>query len=253
MNIRKESFGKLPSGEEIDLYTLSNGGGMTVKVMTYGATIIGVEAPDRDGKTENLTLYLDTLDEYAKGHPYFGSTVGRFGNRIAKAKFTLDGKQYALAANDRGNSLHGGNKGFDKFVWKAQPIEAADSAGVAFSRTSPDGEEGYPGKLEVKVIYTLTAENELKMEYEAAADEPTVVNLTNHAYWNLAGAGSGDVLGQELTINADGYLPVDDALIPLGNIAPVKGTPMDFVTKPMYIGSPIGEVPGGFDHFYSAH
>jgi aldose 1-epimerase len=251
MNVQKTLFGKMPSGEEVDLYTLTNDQGLKVKIMTYGATIIGVETPDRNGKLANLTLYLDTFDEYAKGHPCFGSTIGRFGNRIAKGKFTLDGKQYTLATNDRGNHLHGGEERFDKKIWKAEPVQTADAVGVTFSYTSPDGEEGYPGTLLAKVTYSLTNQNELKMEYSATTDKPTIVNLTNHAYWNLAGAGAGDTLDHEMMINADGYLPVDDTLIPLGKIAPVKGTPMDFVTKPMTIGSRIDEVQGGYDHCYA--
>ncbi len=250
MNIKKELFGKLPTGEEVDVFTLTNGKGMQVKIMTYGATIIDVEAPDRNGKSENLTLYLDTFDEYAKGHPFFGSTVGRYGNRIANGKFTLDGRQYNLARNDRGNSLHGGEKCFSKVIWKAQDVKSIDAVGVTFTYASPDGDEGYPGTLSAKVTYSVTDRNELKMEYEATTDKPTVVNLTNHAYWNLAGAGSGDILDQQMMINADGYLPVNDTLIPLGKIAPVKDTPMDFVTKPMTIGSRIAEVPGGYDHCY---
>jgi aldose 1-epimerase len=218
--------------------------------MTYGATVIGVESPDRDGKSANLTLFLDTFDAYAKGHPFFGSTVGRYGNRIAKAKFALDGKQYTLAANDHGNTLHGGEKCFSKVVWKAEEVKTPDAVGVTFTYVSPDGDEGYPGKLTAKVTYSVTAENELKMEYEATTDKPTVVNLTNHAYWNLVGAGAGDVLGHEMMLNADGYLPVDDTLIPLGKVAPVRGTPMDFVSKPMSIGSRIADVPGGYDHCY---
>jgi aldose 1-epimerase len=250
MNIKRELFGKLPTGEEVDLYTLTNGKGLTAKIMTYGATVIGVESPDRDGKSANLTLFLDTFDAYAKGHPFFGSTVGRYGNRIAKAKFALDGKQYTLAANDHGNTLHGGEKCFSKVVWKAEEVKTPDAVGVTFTYVSPDGDEGYPGKLTAKVTYSVTAENELKMEYEATTDKPTVVNLTNHAYWNLVGAGAGDVLGHEMMLNADGYLPVDDTLIPLGKVAPVRGTPMDFVSKPMSIGSRIADVPGGYDHCY---
>jgi aldose 1-epimerase len=250
MNIKKELFGKLPTGGEVDVYTLTNGKGLVAKIMTYGATVIDVESPDREGKSANLTLFLDTFDAYAKGHPFFGSTVGRFGNRVAKAKFTLDGKQYTLAANDRGNSLHGGEKCFSKVVWKAQEVKTPDAVGVTFAYVSPDGDEGYPGKLAAKVTYSVTAQNELKMEYEATTDMPTVVNLTNHAYWNLAGAGSGDVLGHEMMLNADGYLPVDDTLIPLGKVVAVKGTPMDFVSKPMKIGSRIADVPGGYDHCY---
>jgi aldose 1-epimerase len=250
MNIEKTTFGKLPSGEAVDLYSLTNGKGLKVKIMTYGATIIGVETPDRNGKAENITLHLDTFADYAKGHPFFGPTVGRYANRIAKAKFTLEGKEYTLAANNNGNTLHGGEQGFDKKIWKAEPVKTADSASVTFTYVSKDGEEGYPGTLTAKVTYSVTDRNELKMEYSATTDKATVVNLTNHAYWNLAGAGSGTILDQEMMINADGYLPVDDTLIPVGKIDPVKGTPMDFVTKPMTIGSRIAEVKGGYDHCY---
>ena len=188
MSIKKEPFGKTPEGEEVDLYTLTNAHGLRVKIMTYGATIIAVETPDRNGKLANITLSLDSLADYLKGHPFFGSTVGRYANRIAKGKFTLDGNEYKLATNNGPNHLHGGNKGFDKVVWKAEPVETADSAGVVFTHDSPDGDEGYPGKLTAKVTYTLTNDNELKMDYSATTDKPTVVNLTNHAYWNLAGA-----------------------------------------------------------------
>ena len=248
MSVHKELFGKTPEGVAVDLYTLTNSKGLRVKIMTYGATIISVEAPDRKGKAENVTLSLDKLDEYLKGHPFFGSTVGRYANRIAKGKFTLDGKQYTLATNNNENHLHGGIKGFDKYVWDAKPVETADSVGVVFTHESPDGDEGYPGKLNAKVTYSLTNDNELKMEYEATTDKPTIVNLTNHTYWNLTGA-TDDVLGHELMLNADRYLPVDKGLIPLGELRTVKGTPMDF-TKPMAIGSRIAKVEGGYDHCY---
>ncbi len=217
--------------------------------MTYGATITAVETPDRSGKLENVTLFMDSLDDYLKGVPYFGATVGRYANRIAKGKFPIDGVEYTLATNDKANHLHGGVHGFDKVVWKAEPIETDNSAGVKFSYESPDGDEGYPGKLSAQVTYTLTNDNELKMSYIATTDKPTVVNLTNHAYWNLAGAGSGDVLGHEVTLKASKFLPVDDGLIPTGELKDVKDTPMDFTT-PHTIGERIDQVKGGYDHCY---
>jgi aldose 1-epimerase len=250
MNIQKELFGELPSGDAVDLYILTNTAGLKVKIMTYGATIVGVETPDSNGKLANITLYLDTFAEYAKGHPFFGSTAGRYANRIAKGKFTLDGKEYALATNNNGNHLHGGLQGFDKKIWQAEPVLADDSAGVVFSYVSQDGEEGYPGTLSAKVTYSLTDRNELLMEYSAVTDKATVVNLTNHAYWNLAGAGEGTILDHEATIFADRYLPVDETLIPLGNIASVKGTPLDYSTELRTIGSRIAEVKDGYDHCY---
>jgi aldose 1-epimerase len=248
MSINKESFGKTPDGEDVDLYTLTNKNGLRVKIMTYGAIITAVETPDRKGKIENIVLSLDSLDDYIKGHPYFGATVGRYGNRIAKGKFTLDGKKYILATNDKTNHLHGGLKGFDKVVWNAKPVETDQSVGVVFTHESPNGDEGYPGKLNVTTTYTLTNDNELKMEYAATTDAPTVVNLTNHSYWNLTGAAR-DVLDHELLLNADRYLPVDPGLIPLGELRNLKGTPMDF-TEAKPIGSRIAQVPGGYDHCY---
>jgi aldose 1-epimerase len=254
MSIQKEPYGKMPDGTQVDLYTLTNAHGLKVKLITYGATIVEVDTPDRDGKMDNINLFRDSLEDYMKADtPYFGCTVGRYGNRIAKGKFTLDGKEYTLAKNNGENALHGGLKGFDKVVWKAEPVESKDSVGVKFTYVSPDGEEGYPGTLTAQVTYSLNNQNELKMEYTATTDKPTVVNLTNHCYWNLSGAGSGDVLGEEMMINADGYLPVDEGLIPLGKIEPVKGTPMDF-TSPMTIGSRIDQVKTGdvigYDHCY---
>jgi aldose 1-epimerase len=248
MNIEKKPFGKTPDGVAVDLYTLTNRHGLRVKIMTYGATLTSVEVPGRNGKTENIILSLDSLQDYLNGHPYFGSTVGRYANRIAKGKFKLDGKQYTLAGNNNGNHLHGGNKGYDKAVWRAKPVETADSVGVVFTHESPDGDEGYPGKLDAQVTYALTNDNELKMEYEAKTDKPTIVNLTNHSYWNLSGAAD-DILGHELTLNADRYLPVDAGLIPTGELKNLKDSPMDF-TKPMTIGSRIGKVEGGYDHCY---
>jgi aldose 1-epimerase len=249
MSIEKKSIGETPDGTKVDEYTLTNAGGLRIKIITYGAMLTTVEVPDRDGKLGVVTLYLDSLNDYLAGHPFFGCVAGRYANRIARGKFTLDGAEYTLATNNGRNHLHGGVKGFDKAVWKAEPMEGDDFVGVKFTLLSPDGDEGYPGTLTATATYTLANDNQLKMEYTARTDKPTHVNLTNHAYWNLAGAGSGDVLGHELMLNADRYLPVDDELIPLGELAGVKGTPMDF-TQPKTIGSRIARVKGGYDHCY---
>jgi aldose 1-epimerase len=249
MNVDKQTYGKMPDGTEVDQYTLSNDHGLRVKVITYGAMLTSVEVPDCDGKPANVTLYRDSLKDYLAGHPFFGCAVGRYANRIAKGKFTLDGREYTLATNNGPNHLHGGNKGFDKYVWEAEPVKGDGFVGVQFSHLSPDGDEGYPGQLKATVTYTLSNDNELKLDYTATTDKPTVVNLTNHAYWNLAGAGSGDVRGHELMLNAERYLPVDTGLIPLGEPKPVKDTPMDF-TQPKTIGSRIAQVEGGYDHCY---
>ena len=195
MSIKREPFGKTPDGVEVDLFTLTNANGLRLKIMTYGATITAVEVPDRHGKIENVTLSLDSLQDYLKGHPCLGSTIGRYANRIAKGRFRIGGIEYKLATNNGPNHLHGGIKGFDKVVWRAEPVEGDGFSGVAFSYESPDGEEGYPGRLTAQVTYSLTDQNELKMAYLATTDKPTVVNLTNHAYWNLAGRGAGDVPG----------------------------------------------------------
>jgi aldose 1-epimerase len=248
MNIQKQSFGKTPEGDAVDLYTLTNDRKMRVAIMTYGATITSVEVPDRNGKIENVVLSLETLEGYLKGHPYFGSTVGRFANRIAKGRFRLRDKEYRVATNDGPNHLHGGVKAFDKVVWKAATVENADSVGVVFTHESPDGDEGYPGNLHVRVTYTLTNDDELRMEFAATTDQTTIVNLTNHAYWNLA-AAKRDVLDHELFINAESYLPVDAALTPLGELRSVAGTPMDF-REPKTIGCRIANVEGGYDHCY---
>jgi len=249
MSTEKTLYGIMPEGTKVYQYTLTNAHGLRATLITYGATLTKVEAPDRDGKLDVITLYLDSLEQYLAGHPYFGSTVGRYANRIARGRFVLDGVEYRLATNNGPNHLHGGDKGFDKYVWDARAVEGEQFVGVEFSRTSPDGEEGYPGTLQVKVVYSLTNRNELRMEYTATTDKPTVVNLTNHAYWNLAGAGSGDVLDQLVMINADRYLPVDEGLIPTGELAPVDGTPMDF-RRLHAIGERIDQVPGGYDHCY---
>lgn len=247
MTISKQRFGRTERGQEVELYTLTNTTGMKIKVMTYGATLIAVEVPDRAGKRDNVTLHLDSFAEYREGHPCLGSICGRYANRIAKGRFTLDGVEYRLATNNGPNHLHGGHIGFDKVIWAAQPEQRTGSVGVTFVYVSPDGEEGYPGTLTATVTYSLTIDNQLRIEYTAETDRPTIVNLTNHAYWNLAGAG--DILKHELRIHADRYLPVDETQIPLGELRPVEGGPMDF-RRPMPIGSRIDQVPGGYDHCY---
>jgi aldose 1-epimerase len=246
-SVTKDAFGRTPDGTAVEIYTLTSARGMKARVMTYGATLVSLEVPDRAGKLGDVTLGCDDLAGYLKGVPYFGATIGRYGNRIGKGRFSLDGKDYPLATNNGPNHLHGGNRGFDKVVWKASPFEARGARGVKFEYLSRDGEEGYPGNLSCSVTYTLTDANELKLDYEAVTDKATPVNLTHHSYFNLAGQGEGDILGHELTIEADAFTPVDEGLIPTGEIRPVKGTPMDFTT-PHAIGERIAEVPGGYDH-----
>ena len=248
--LQKSSFGQLPDGTGIDLYTLTNSSGMKARIMTYGAILAHLEVPDRNGTLGDVVLGFDKLEPYVAGHPFFGAVAGRYANRIAGAKFTLDGQEYKLFANDKGNTLHGGKKGFDKMVWQAEPVTEPDAVAVRLTYTSPDGEEGYPGTLKATVTYTLTNHNELRIDYQATTDKATPINLTNHSYFNLAGQGSGDVLGQEMTLVADRYTPVDDKLIPTGKIEPVKGTPLDFTT-PHTIGERIAQLkpnPGGYDH-----
>ncbi|MHC4633380.1 MAG: aldose epimerase family protein, partial [Planctomycetota bacterium] len=248
--VMKESFGKTPDGQEVDLYTMTNTNGITAKITNYGAILVSLEVPDKNGKLADITLGFDTLDGYIKGHPYFGATVGRYANRIGGASFKLNNVEYKLAANNGPNHLHGGIKGFDKVVWKAEDVTAeSDRALVKLSYLSKDGEEGYPGNLTCTVTYTLTKDDELKISYEAETDKTTILNLTNHSYWNLAGQGNGDVLGHELMLNAYKYTPVDEGLIPTGEIKSVKDSPMDF-TKPLTIDSRIGQVGSGYDHNY---
>src|SRR6266542_2946130 len=230
-------FGKTADGKPVEIYTLTNANGVEVKAMTYGCIITSLKVPDRAGTFANIVLGYDTFDGYLKDSPYFGAVVGRYGNRIAKGQFTLNGKTYKLATNNGPNHLHGGNKGFDKVVWNAAEKSSADGVGVAFSRMSPDGEEGYPGNLQVTVTYTLTDNNELVVDYHAGTDKATPVNLTQHSYFNLA-ADDGDILGHQLTIDANRYTPVDDTLIPTGQLATVGGTPFDF-RKPTAIGARI--------------
>jgi len=249
MSIKKQAFGKTEDGKNVDLYTLTNSTGLNAKIMTYGGIVTSLQVPDRNGNFADIVLGCDSLDEYIKRSPYFGALIGRFGNRIAKGKFTLDGVEYTLATNNGPNHLHGGIKGFDKVVWNAKQMQTDQGPALKLTYRSRDGEEGYPGNLSCTVIYTLTNNNELKISYEAKTDKATVINLTHHSYFNLGGHNSGDILGHELIINADRFTPVDKDLIPTGEIKPVKGTPWDF-TKPMAIGSRIKQVEGGYDHNY---
>jgi aldose 1-epimerase len=249
-NITKQQYGRLEDGTQIDLYTLTNSHGMTARIITYGAILTELWVPDAKGQAADVVLGFDKLSGYLGESPYFGAMIGRVANRIADGTFTLDGKEYILSKNNGPHSLHGGAKGFDKVVWHAEPLPTRDGAALQFSYLSPDGEEGYPGNLQVTVVYTLTEKNELKIEYKAQTDKATPVNLTNHSYWNLD--GSDTILNHELMLAADYFTPVDETLIPTGEIAPVAGTPMDF-TRPQAIGSRIDQLkgdPGGYDHNY---
>jgi aldose 1-epimerase len=242
-------------GKPVEIVTLKNSHGMEVQAITYGAIITSIKVPDRAGRIADVVLGFDTPEKYwaEPTPPYFGAVVGRYGNRIAKGKFTLDGHTYSLAINNPPNSLHGGNKGFDKHLWAVTTSETAAGSSAAFSRTSPDGEEGFPGTLQARVTYTLTEKNELIVDYHATTDKATPVNLTQHSYFNLAGEGSGTILDHVLTLDADRYTPVDATLIPTGELAPVQGTPFDFRT-PTAIGARIGqkdpqlENGRGYDH-----
>jgi aldose 1-epimerase len=244
----------LVGGKRIVTFTLRNAAGVEVTAMNYGAIITSWKVPDRTGQMADIVLGFDDPARYLKGDsPYFGAIVGRYGNRIGNARFTLDGRTYPLAANDGVNHLHGGKQGFDKVMWGAETVKDRAGPSVAFTRTSLDGEEGYPGTLKARVTYTLTEKSELIVAYEATTDKPTVVNLTQHSYFNLAGQGTGDILGHELRINADRYTPVDKTLIPTGELAAVDATPFDF-RKPTAIGARInGDHPQlqfgrGYDH-----
>ncbi|HVO34569.1 MAG TPA: aldose epimerase family protein [Gemmatimonadales bacterium] len=224
----KERFGTLPDGRTVDAYTLTNARGLRVQAITYGGIITSIRVPDRNGHLGDVVLGYDSLAGYLKASPYFGAIVGRYANRIANARFTLDGKTYHVPANDGKNSLHGGAVGFDKVLWDAQPFQAAGAVGVVLTHASPAGDQGYPGTLTAHVTYRLTDSDELEVEYEATTDAATPVNLTQHSYFNLAGEGSGDILGERLTIYADSFTPIDSTLIPTGKLAGVNGTPFDF-------------------------
>ena len=253
MDIKQEAFGSTADGTPVDLYTLTNDSGMVAKITNYGGIIVSLMAPDREGRFDDVVLGFDSLDEYLDHNPFFGCLVGRYGNRIANARFTLESVEYVLANNNGQNHLHGGRKGFDKVVWKATAIEEQEAVGLQLSYLSPDGEEGYPGNLSVTVLYTLTDQNELRIDYAATTDKTTVVNLTNHSYFNLSGAGSGDILDHELAIEADQFTPVDGTLIPTGEVRSVADTPLDFCQS-----TPIGArieqddeqmgFGGGYDH-----
>ena len=249
MAVNKDSFGSLADGTPVDIYTLKNKAGLEARITTYGGILVSLKVPDRAGVLADVNLGFDTLAGYLGTHPYFGAIIGRYGNRIAKARFAIDGVEYGLAPNNNGNSLHGGIKGFDKVVWKAEAIQVADGVGLRLTYLTKDMEEGFPGNLAVKVVYMLTNANELRIDYEATTDKKTPVNLTNHAYWNLKGEGNGDILGHVLQIEADAITAVDSAanLIPTGEIVPVAGTPFDFAT-PHAIGERIAQVEGGYDH-----
>ena len=252
-SVARAPFGHTPDGQTVELFTLTNARGTEVRAMNYGGIIVSLRVPDRAGRFGDVVLGHESLEGYLKASPYFGCIVGRYGNRIAKGQFTLDGRTYHLVTNNGPNHLHGGTKGFDKVVWKAEPAEGADRAGVVFTYTSPDGEEGYPGNLAARVTYTLNDRDELALEYFATTDKATPVNLTQHSYFNLAGEGTRDVLDHQVTIDADRFTPVDATLIPTGVLASVTGTPFDF-HKATSIGARIEQKDeqlvrgGGYDH-----
>ena len=251
--IEKAAYGQLPDGHTADLFTLRNANGMTAKITNYGGILTELIVPDKDGKMEDVTLGRDSLASYVENNPFFGALVGRYGNRIAKGRFTLNGKEYSLFINNMGNALHGGKKGFDKVLWTATPVDG-DEPALKLQYTAKDMEEGFPGNLAVTVTYTLQKDNALKIDYEATTDKPTVLNLTNHTYFNLTGGAKRDVMEHVLTLNADSLVAVDKTLIPTGKLIPVAGTPFDF-TKPTAIGTRINDSTdtqikygGGYDH-----
>ena len=236
-DVTKQDFGST-DGRSVELFTLKNKNGAEAKITNYGGTLVSLSMPDRAGKLDDVVLGYQDLNGYLKGTSYFGALIGRYGNRIGKGQFTLEGAEYKLPQNDHGNTLHGGTKGFDKVVWDAKPMDSREGPALQLTYLSKDGEMGFPGNLSVTVVYTLTDKNELKIDYSATTDKDTVVNLTHHSYFNLAGQGNGDILGHLLTIDADRFTPVDAGLIPTGELRPVKGTPFDF-TKPTAIGARI--------------
>ncbi len=252
MNILKEPFGEF-EGKKVDLYTLKNANGIEVKITNYGGIVTSVKVPDKNGEPGDIALGYDNLQDYIDNNPYFGALIGRYGNRIGNAAFVLNGKKFTLAKNDGDNSLHGGVKGFDKVLWDAAPVSDEESQSLKLTYKSRDGEEGFPGNLDVTVVYTLTNDNSFRIDYTATTDKPTVVNLTNHTYWNLAGEGSGDVLRHQLMLNASAFTPVGPGLITTGEFWSVENTPMDF-TKPVAIGERIEadyeqlKLGGGYDH-----
>lgn len=251
MTIEKKPFGKTADGKQVTLYTLSNNQGNTVELIDYGAIVVSINVPDRSGKKTNVTAGFSSIDGYLERHPYFGATVGRFCNRIAMGKFSLEGKSYSLAVNNGPNHLHGGEVGFDKRMWQVAEVKSDNSVGLKFTYASPDGEEGYPGTLTTIAEYRWDNNNCLTLDLQATTDKPTVLNLTNHAYFNLGGAGSGTIHQHELTLACDQYLPVDESMIPKGVLAPVAGTPLDFTTAHK-IGERIAQLKetNGYDHCF---
>ena len=249
MKVEESVVGRTPEGDEVRAFTLANKNGLKAKLLNWGAIVSELHVPDNAGKIADVLLGFDDLDGWLKNPAYFGCATGRVANRIGGGKFTLEGKEYALATNNGPNHLHGGARGIDKRLWAAEVLKG-DSPSVRFTYRSPDGEEGYPGNLDIAVTYALTDQNEIKIDYEAKSDRPTPVNLTNHMYFNLSGAGSGTILDHELELRAERYTPIDLTMIPTGEILGVKGTPLDF-TKPARIGARIGALtgdPGGYDH-----
>jgi aldose 1-epimerase len=253
--VNEATFGVAPDGQQVSVYTLTNRNGVEARVTNYGGIVLSLRVPDRDGELDDVVLGFDSLDNYVAGHPYFGAIIGRYGNRIAGGRFTLDGETYELAQNNGPNSLHGGEQGFDKVVWTAEPFENETGQGLVLTYTSHDGEEGYPGTLQSRVTYTLTDQNELIFDYQATTDRATPVNLTQHTYFNLEGDGSGSILDHEMMLNASRFTPVDSTLIPTGELRSVEGTPFDF-REPTPLGSRIEEddeqirIGGGYDHNY---
>jgi len=251
VNAHTDPFGQTQDGQEVFLYTLTNSKGLRARITNFGATLVSLHVPDRDGSLADVVLGFDSLEGYLEQTAYLGATVGRYANRIGGAKFTLDGAEYALAANNGPNHLHGGVRGFDKAVWQIQEVVAAeDEAWVKMTYLSPDGEEGYPGNLQCIMTYTLTNADELRFSYEGQTDKKTVINLTNHSYWNLAGQGQGDILGHELMLNAERFTLIDQGRIPTGVVASVNGMPLDF-TRPRKISSRIRQTASGYDHNYA--
>jgi len=251
-DVSVDDWGATPEGHEIQLYTLSNKQGMTVQVTNYGATVVSVKTADRNGKIANINVGFDSLDGYQLSHPYFGATVGRYCNRIANGKFSINGTEYTLAQNNGDHHLHGGEKGYNRVVWSARVVRRLSGIGVEFSYQSVDGEEGYPGNVSVKATYVLTNRNELVVDLQAETDQLTHVNLTNHNYWNLSGVGSGKIHDHVLQIEADHSLAVDEGLIPTGELLEVEGTPLDFRTS-RAMGAQIEKNdldPNGYDHCF---
>lgn len=251
LSVAEASFGKLPNGQATTLYTLTNANGLVVKVTNYGGVITSILAPDKNGKLGDIVLGFDDVNDYVKNPSFFGAVIGRFGNRIGKGQFELDGKKYQLSLNDGPNHLHGGTVGFDKTLWQAKPFKTEKSVGLTLTHFSPDGDQGYPGNLKTTVVYELTNNNEFEIKYKATTDKATPINMTQHPYFNMAGSGS--ILDQELMINASRYTPIDSTLIPTGELAPVAGTPFDFTTAHT-IGKLIDQENvqlkngGGYDH-----